>query len=69
MVGFLHLYGYWRFSLLGALLNAVIPIGGSIFILSEAIPRLLEPQQAYAPGMALVAVAVNAQLLRGDELE
>jgi cobalt-zinc-cadmium efflux system protein len=55
-------YGYRRFSLLAALINTVILITGSLFILSEAIPRLLDPQPSNAGGMALLAVigiAVN----------
>ncbi|HEX6386712.1 MAG TPA: cation diffusion facilitator family transporter [Anaerolineae bacterium] len=50
-------YGYRRYSLLGALANTLILIGGSIFVLSEAIPRLLQPERPYAPGMAVIAVA------------
>jgi cobalt-zinc-cadmium efflux system protein len=49
-------YGYHRFSLLGALLNAGILIGGAIFILSKAVPRLLDPQPVAAPRMILFAV-------------
>ena len=55
-------YGYRRYSLLAALVNTVILIAGSIFILSEAIPRLAQPQRPHAPGMILFAVggiAVN----------
>lgn len=68
-----YTYGYRRFSLLGALLNAVILLGGSLFILSETIPRLQNPQSFNAPCMiflALVGVAVNgaaALRLRGSE--
>lgn len=56
-------YGYRRFSLLGALVNAVILIVGSLFIISRAIPRLLDPGQVHAPGMiafAVVGVVANA---------
>ena len=55
-------YGYRRFSLLAALINTVILIIGSLFILAEAIPRLLNPQHSNARGMAVLAVigiAVN----------
>jgi cobalt-zinc-cadmium efflux system protein len=55
-------YGYGRFSLLGALVNAVILVGGSLYLLSRAIPRLLNPEPASAPGMLLLAIggiAVN----------
>jgi cobalt-zinc-cadmium efflux system protein len=50
-------YGYRRFSLLGALANAVILLTGSLFILSEAVPRLLRPEHPKAEGMALLAIA------------
>lgn len=49
-------YGYRRFSLLGALINALILLGGSAFVLSRAIPRLLAPEGAVAPRMILFAV-------------
>src|SRR5690606_1244962 len=49
-------YGYRRFSLLGALINSIILIGGSLFVLSEAIPRLRQPEAFDAPGMILFAI-------------
>jgi cobalt-zinc-cadmium efflux system protein len=55
-------YGYGRFSLLGALINSAILIGGSLYILSQAVPRLFAPEATYAPGMllmAIVGIAVN----------
>lgn len=55
-------FGYQRFSLLGALINSVVLIAGSIFIISEAVGRILEPEHSDAAGMALfaiVGVAVN----------
>lgn len=51
-----YTYGYRRFTLLGALINAVILTVGSIFILHETIPRLFNPQPAHAQGMMLLAV-------------
>lgn len=61
-------YGYQRFSLLGALINAGVLIGGSFFVLSEAIPRIFNPQPTNAPGMitfAVVGILVNgAEVLR-----
>lgn len=61
-------YGYRRFSLLGALINATVLIGGSLLVLSEAVPRIMDPQPSYAPGMvlfAVVGIAVNgAAVLR-----
>jgi len=55
-------YGYRRFSTLGAVITGVVLVLGSIFILIEAVPRLLNPQQPHADGMILLAVlgvAVN----------
>ncbi len=49
-------YGYRRFSLLAALLNTLVLITGSLIILSEAVPRILDPQPAHAPGMILLAI-------------
>jgi cobalt-zinc-cadmium efflux system protein len=49
-------YGYGRFSLLSALVNAVILIGGSLYLLSQAIPRLFDPEPSSASGMLLLAI-------------
>lgn len=61
-------YGYRRFSLLGAFLNTVILISGSILILVRAVPRLLDPEVTNAQGMILfsiVGIVVNgAAVLR-----
>ena len=65
-------YGYRRFSLLGALITTIVLIAGSLYVLAQAIPRLIRPEPAHAPGMALFAVLgilVNgaaALRLRGD---
>lgn len=55
-------YGYRRFSLLGALTSAAVLVIGSIFILAEALPRIMHPQVSHAGGMfvlAVIGVAVN----------
>lgn len=55
-------YGYRRFSTLGALITGLILLIGSVFILVESVPRLLNPQQPHADGMillALLGLAVN----------
>ena len=49
-------YGYKRFSLLGAFINSLILIIGSVFILQEAIQRLGHPEQANAKGMLILAI-------------
>lgn len=52
----LYSYGYKRFSLLGAIINSIVLIVGSIYILTEAIPRIFEPQETNAKGMFLLAI-------------
>ncbi|WP_017446533.1 cation diffusion facilitator family transporter [Gayadomonas joobiniege] len=57
-----YTYGFLRLSLLGALINGVILLAGSIWVLMIAIPRLAEPVQPDAEGMfwlALLGVCVN----------
>lgn len=49
-------YGYRRYSLLAALINSLILVLGSVYILSKAIPRLLNPEQPNARGMVLFAI-------------
>lgn len=64
-------YGYRRFSLLSAAISGLVLVLGSLYILSEAIPRLLAPERSNAEGMivlALIGIAVNgaaALRLRG----
>ena len=55
-------FGYKRFSLLGALINSLVLIGGSVYVIYEAIKRLIEPELSDADGMivfAVIGVAVN----------
>ncbi len=49
-------FGYGRYSLLAALINGLILMAGSVYILSEAVPRLFKPEQINARGMLLLAV-------------
>ena len=56
-------YGYQRFSLLGALINGIVLIAGSIWVLNEAIPRLSNPQMPNAEGM--VGLAIFGVLVNG----
>jgi cobalt-zinc-cadmium efflux system protein len=66
-------YGYQRFNLLAALINTIILVIGSIFIFSEAIPRLSHPEHSNAQGMvifAIIGIVVNgaaALRLRGSK--
>lgn len=55
-------FGYTRFSLLGALINSIVLIAGSIFVINEAVARIISPEQTNAPGMllfAIIGVSVN----------
>lgn len=55
-------FGYGRFSLLSAMINAIILVLGSFFILSEAIQRLFDPDPAQPLGMigfAILGILVN----------
>ena len=51
-----YTYGYRRFSLLGAFINGSVLIVGSIVILFEAIPRLLQPETPKVEGMIGLAI-------------
>lgn len=55
-------YGYRRLTLLGALITAIVLATGSLGIMVEAVQRIQDPRQPYAPGMiglALLGIAVN----------
>ncbi|MEQ8364336.1 MAG: cation diffusion facilitator family transporter [Cyclobacteriaceae bacterium] len=55
-------FGYKRFSLLGAIINSIILIVGSIIILSKAIPQIFNPEVVHVQGMfylAILGIIVN----------
>ena len=55
-------YGFKRLSLLGAMINGLILVVGSVWILSEAIPRLMQPEMPVTEGMmgmAVLGIIVN----------
>lgn len=57
-----HTYGYRRYSIIGAIVNTIILITGSILVVQEAISRLSSPQDVHVPGMiglALLGILVN----------
>ncbi|HEY9031994.1 MAG TPA: cation diffusion facilitator family transporter [Kangiella sp.] len=56
-------YGYRRLSLFGALINGLVLIIGSAWVLTEAIPKLLEPEMPIVEGM--IALAVFGVLVNG----
>ena len=49
-------FGYQRVSLFSAIFAGLVLLGGSLFLLSEAIPRLLNPEHVNAQGMIILAV-------------
>lgn len=55
-------YGYRRLTLFGAFINSMVLIAGSLWVLSEAIPRLADPVMPVTQGMfalAILGVTVN----------
>ena len=55
-------YGYRRLSLFGALINSIILVLGSTWVLYESIPRLFNPEMPVAEGMlglAILGITVN----------
>lgn len=57
-----YTYGYLRFSVLGALINAVVLFIGSMIMLYSAIGRLITPQEVNYNGMlwlAIIGLLVN----------
>ena len=48
-------YGYYRMEILAAVVNAVILIGISIYILYEAYRRFLDPPEVQSVGMLIIA--------------
>lgn len=51
-----YTFGYRRFSVLAALINGLILLLGSTFIISEAIQRFLSPEPIWAEGVILLAL-------------
>lgn len=57
-----YTYGFKRLSLMGAMINGVILVVGAVWILSEAIPRLVNPEMPVTEGMmglAVLGILVN----------
>lgn len=51
-----YTYGYKRFSVMSALINGVILLIGSIFVIMEAINRIGSPEAVKPEGMIVLAV-------------
>ena len=55
-------FGYARFSVLGALINSMVLLIGAVFIISKAVPRIIDPQPIHTQGMfwfALIGITLN----------
>ncbi|MFZ1807193.1 MAG: cation diffusion facilitator family transporter [Cyclobacteriaceae bacterium] len=55
-------FGYKRFSLLGAIINSIVLVVGSIIILTKAIPQIFAPEEVHVQGMfylAILGIIVN----------
>jgi len=55
-------FGYKRFSLLGALINSIVLIAGSVFVIQAAVGRILQPEHSNAGGMlvfAIIGITIN----------
>ena len=68
-------FGYARFSLLGAFINSLVLVAGSVLILTRAIPRIISPQPVNSEGIlifAIIGIVVNSiaviRLRRGSSL-
>ncbi|MBI3573504.1 cation transporter, partial [Candidatus Kaiserbacteria bacterium] len=56
-------YGYRRLTVISAMFNALILLGGSIIILSQAFARLIHPEPVYAlgtMGVAMIGILANS---------
>ncbi len=51
-----YTFGYRRFSLLGALVMAVMLFAGGLIVLIQAVPRIIHPQPSDAGRMILLAI-------------
>lgn len=55
-------YGYKRLSLLGSLINGIVLIAGSGWVLYQSVPRLFNPEMPVTEGMlalSIFGIAVN----------
>jgi cobalt-zinc-cadmium efflux system protein len=49
-------FGYSRFSLVGAIVNSIVLVVGSVLILVKAVPRVLAPESVQPQGMIILAI-------------
>lgn len=51
-----YTYGYKRLSLFGALINGIVLMVGSVWVLTIALPRLFDPVMPHTEGMFLLGI-------------
>ncbi len=52
-----YTYGYMRFSLIGSIISTLVLISGSIFVIYNAIKRIINPVSINYNGVLLLAIA------------
>lgn len=68
-----YTYGYIRYSVLGGIIQSVILLCGSVFVIFNAVNRLINPKPINYNGMIIIAVVgfiinlVAAYFTKGDE--
>lgn len=51
-----YTYGYIRYSVIGSIITSTILLTGSIFVIYEAIKRLINPQELNYDGMIIISI-------------
>lgn len=52
----IYTYGYIRYSVIGSIITSTILLTGSIFVIYEAIKRLINPQELNYNGMIIISI-------------
>lgn len=51
-----YTYGYIRYSIIGSIITSTILLTGSIFVIYEAVKRLINPQELNYNGMIIISI-------------
>ena len=51
-----YTYGYIRYSVIGSIITSTILLTGSIFVIYEAVKRLINPQELNYNGMIIISI-------------
>ena len=52
----IYTYGYIRYSVIGSIITSTILLTGSIFVIFEAVKRLINPQEINYNGMIMISI-------------